>query len=153
MTPLDIYQTKLNDKIFVKDSYYRIEKINEADLTSNKLTDIQLIKELGGYYKILPPAPEYFILKGEGTYPVLVAPVALQVYISTLQYLVCSNQSLGTVYQYGGGGILYEYATVVSDPNSLTPSFIPQGTYLKDPTTNKTFVVINNYGQIIEEPC
>ena len=153
MTPLDVYETKLNDKIFVKDAYYRIEKINEADLTSNKLTDFQLIKELGGYYKVIPPAPEYFVLGGQSSYPVLVAPTAIQVYISSDKYSTCSNQNIGTVYQYGNLATLVEYGTVVSNPSTFSPSFIPQGFYLKDPNTNKTFVVINNYGQIIEDPC
>ncbi len=31
--------------------------------------------------------------------------------------------------------------------------YVAQGTYLKSPITNKIFVVINNYGQIIEDPC
>ena len=152
MTPLDIYRTKLNDKIFVKDAYYRIEKINEADLVSNKLTDIQLIKELGGYYKIVPPSPLYFVTSGQTTYPTLSSPTAVSVYLSTNKASACGNQNLTTVYQYGSGA-LFNFGTIVSNPSSPTPSYIPQGTYVKDSITNNTYVVINSYGQIIEDPC
>ena len=51
LTPNDIGQLNLTDKIFVKDSMYRIEKITGASLTENKLTEVSLIKELnGGFY-------------------------------------------------------------------------------------------------------
>ena len=51
LTPNDIGQLKLTDKIFVKDSMYRIEKITGASLTEKKLTEVSLIKELdGGFY-------------------------------------------------------------------------------------------------------
>jgi len=51
LTPTDIGDIDLRDKIFVKDSMYRIEKITGASLTDDKLTDVVLIKELnGGFY-------------------------------------------------------------------------------------------------------
>ncbi len=154
-TPLDVYNTKYNDKIFLKDSYYRIEKIEEADLVDNKLTDISLIKERGGYYKITPPSPEYLITQGQGTYPVLVAPVALNVISSGDKDTLCAGGGVGqTIYQYGGGLILYEGSTVVTAIGTVgNIPYVAQGTYLKSPITNKIFVVINNYGQIIEDPC
>ena len=154
-TPLDVYETKLNDKVFIKDSYYRIEKINEADLVNNKLTDISLIKERGGYYKVIPPSPEYLITQGQGTYPVLVAPVPLVVSLSSSQETLCAGGGTSTtIYQYGGGAQLYEGSTVVTSIGGIgNIPYVPQGTYLKSPITNKIFVVINNYGQIIEDPC
>ena len=154
-TPLDVYNTKYNDKIFLKDSYYRIEKIEEADLVDNKLTDISLIKERGGYYKIIPPSPEYLITQGQGTYPVLVAPVALNVISSGDKDILCAGGGVGqTIYQYGGGLQLYEGSTVVTGIGTVgNIPYVAQGTYLKSPITNKIFVVINNYGQIIEDPC
>lgn len=59
LEPQDIGQLKLNDKIFVKDQNWRIEKITDADLTKPKLVEVTLIKELGGYYDENPPAPTY----------------------------------------------------------------------------------------------
>ena len=51
LTPTDIGMLDLRDKIFVKDSMYRIEKISGASLTEDKLTEVVLIKELnGGFY-------------------------------------------------------------------------------------------------------
>jgi len=51
LTPTEVGNIKITDRIFVKDSYYRIEKITGASLTEDKLTDVVLIKELnGGFY-------------------------------------------------------------------------------------------------------
>jgi hypothetical protein len=152
-TPLDLYKTKLNDKVFVKDSYYRIEKINEGDLVNNKLTDIQLIKERGGYYKVIPPPPQYFVTSAKSTFPVLLPPTGISAYVSIDKNLVCNNTpfTLTTVYQFGSSTQLYEGGSVSFSPSGT--GFIPQGTYIKDATTNKVFVVINNYGEIIEDQC
>lgn len=59
LEPKDIGELKLNDKIFVKDNYWRIEKVEDADLVNPKLTEVSLFKELGGFYDKLPPAPDY----------------------------------------------------------------------------------------------
>lgn len=152
-TPLDIYRTRLNDKIFLKDSYYRIEKINEADLVNNKLTDIQLIKERGGYYKVIPPSPQYFIPFPQQTYPILQTPTAISAYVSTNKNLVCisSLTVLTTVYQYGTSTTLQNLNSL--SPNSNGNGFLPQGTFVKDAVTNQVFVVINRYGEIILDPC
>jgi len=51
LSPNDIGQLNLRDKIFVKDSMYRIESIRGASLTEKKSTEVVLIKELnGGFY-------------------------------------------------------------------------------------------------------
>jgi len=51
LSPNDIGQLQLTDKIFVKDSMYRIEKIVDASLTEKKSTEVSLIKELdGGFF-------------------------------------------------------------------------------------------------------
>ena len=56
LTPQDIGQLNINDKIFIKDSMYRIEKITGASLTEKKLTEVSLIKQIGGgfYYTESP---------------------------------------------------------------------------------------------------
>ncbi len=61
LQPNEVGQISLTDKIFVKDSFYRIEKINEASLTDDKLTEVVLIKDLGGFEYTTPPAPTYDI--------------------------------------------------------------------------------------------
>ena len=56
LTPQDIGQLNINDRIYVKDSMYRIEKITGASLTEKKLTEVSLIKQLGGgFYWLDPP--------------------------------------------------------------------------------------------------
>lgn len=150
MTPLDVTQTKLNDKIFIKDSFYRIEKITEGNLVENKLTDISLIKERGGYYKVIPPSPYYYV-NPSNTFPLIVAPNPITVYISTRQQEVCLGvTTTQTVYVYNGS-TLFNGATVVDNPSSNTP--IPQGTFLRDTTSSQTYVVINNTGQVITDNC
>jgi hypothetical protein len=56
LTPQDIGQLKINDRIFVKDSFYRVEKITGASLTETKMTEVSLIKQIGGgfYWFDLP---------------------------------------------------------------------------------------------------
>jgi hypothetical protein len=150
MTPLDVTQTKLNDKIFIKDSFYRIEKITEGNLVENKLTDISLIKERGGYYKVIPPSPYYYV-NPSNTFPLIVAPNPITVYISSRQQEVCLGvATTQTVYVYNGS-TLFNGATVVDNPSSNTP--IPQGTFLRDTTSSQTYVVINNTGQVIIDNC
>ena len=56
LSPNDIGQLKLTDKIFVKDSMYRIENITDASLTEKKSTEVTLIKELnGGFFYVESP--------------------------------------------------------------------------------------------------
>lgn len=42
----DFYSVKFSDRIFIKDSYWRILKINEFQPNKDELTEIELIKEL-----------------------------------------------------------------------------------------------------------
>jgi len=59
LEPKDIGEIKLNDKIFVKNNFWRIESIEDADLVNPSLVKVKLVKELGGFYDKQPPAPEY----------------------------------------------------------------------------------------------
>jgi len=59
LEPKDIGEIKLNDKIFIKDNFWRIEKIEDADLVNPKLTEVSLLKEITGFYDKQPPAPDY----------------------------------------------------------------------------------------------
>ena len=58
MKPIEYYDLRLNDKIFVHDSFFTIERINDANLVNRDLTKISLIKESSPYYKIEPPADQ-----------------------------------------------------------------------------------------------
>jgi hypothetical protein len=152
MEPLTIYDTDLRDKIFVKDAFYRIEKINEADLVSPKLTEISLIKERGGYYKVEPPSPYYFY-SGNTAYPTPIGLFTGTTFISTSKDDVCDGTALT-------GTVLTLSPLPLNDLDSvylvgISPSFttIPIGTYLRETTGSTTFVVINNISQILEDPC
>jgi hypothetical protein len=149
--PLDIYETSLTDKIFIKDSFYRIEKINEGNLIEPTLTEVSLIKERGGYYKIEPPSPFYFV-EPNAPYPSFSGINVFTSFISLDSFLVCSGTApVTSIFKQGSGpfqdgSILYTY-------NGTTYVPVPQGTFVRQTTLPDTYVVINNIGQIIQATC
>jgi len=50
LTPEDIAQFKYNDKVFVQNSYYRINKITSYALGKNQSTKVELIKSIEGVF-------------------------------------------------------------------------------------------------------
>jgi hypothetical protein len=152
MEPLTIYDTDLRDKIFIKDAFYRIEKINEADLVSAKLTEISLIKERGGYYKVEPPSPYYFY-SGNTAYPIPSGIFTGTTFISTSKDEVCDGTAptatIATLSPLPLSDLDNVYLVGISPPYTT----IPVGSYLRETTGSTTFVVINNISQILEETC
>lgn len=63
--PLEIKDIKLNDLVYVKDTFWRVERIVDADLVNKKLVEVYLIKELSGFIWSDPPAPIYDIYPNE----------------------------------------------------------------------------------------
>lgn len=59
LEPKDVGDIELNDKIYVKDNFWRVEKIEDADLINPKLTTVSLLKEITGFYDKQPPSPTY----------------------------------------------------------------------------------------------
>lgn len=152
MKPIDIYETDLRDKIFVKDAFYRIEKINEANLVQPKLTEISLIKERGGYYKVEPPSPYYFY-SGNTAYPTFVGLFSATTYVSTIQQDVCDGTAPIETYVTFSPLPLNNLESVYEYIAPFTFNPIPVGTYLRETTGSTTFVVINNISQILEDDC
>lgn len=151
MKPLDLYETKLTDKIYVKDSFYRIEKITDGDLVNDKLTDISLIKERGGYYKITPPSP-YYTLSGNTPYP------GPQLFFTDVCYTgvtigpVCSGTTpTQTLITFGVSGFSNNQVVYYDSGGVYTP--VPIGVYLRPTGGTDTFVVINIQGTILEQDC
>ena len=66
--PKDIGDINLSDKIYVKDNFWRIENIEDADLVNPSLVEISLIKDITGFYDKQPPAPVYSITPNQ-SYP------------------------------------------------------------------------------------
>ena len=153
MRPTDVYDIKLTDKIYVKDSFYRIEIINEADLIDNKLTEVSMIKERGGYYKVTPPAP-YYAISGNTPYPdVLVPSQSIVCYTGTTSPPVCtSGAPTTTVVTFAGSPGLNPNQQVYFD-YTLYYGPAPLGTFLKYTADTQTYVVINNIGEIIPYTC
>ena len=149
--PLDIYDTKLTDKIFVKDSFYRIEKINEADLIQNKLTECSLIKERGGYYKVIPPAP-YYAISGNTPYPGLLSAYTVICYTGTTQQPVClGNTPTVVLTTFGTSGLTNLQQVYWDTGTEYRP--VNLGTYIRYTADTNSYVVINNIGEILSQTC
>jgi hypothetical protein len=151
--PIDIVEYKLTDKIFVKESFYQIEKINEGDLLNDKLTEVSLIKERGGYYKVEPPAPIY-TLSGNTPYPGFQPAFNILCYTGNVQSDVCNSTSPQTILYSFGPGTFVTGQRVYYDTGTQL-SLVPIGTFLKDATGLgfPTFVVADNQGRVIQINC
>jgi hypothetical protein len=151
LSPVDIYQTSLRDKIYIKDSYYTIEKINEADLVNKKLTEVMFIKDRVPYYRVEPPAP-FYPISGNTPYPGLGLFTVVTCFVGS-QTDVCNGSAtiepitvLGTV--TGLNNLLKVY-----EDTGTTLSLLPMGTYLRDISSSDLYVVIDNYGRILQTSC
>ncbi len=149
--PIDIHNIKLNDKIFIKDGNYTIEKITDANLVDKVLTEISLIKDIFPYYKTEPPAPFYFISPNE-PYPGLEPAFNYMAYVSTNETQVCNGTtpSLTEIVVFGG---IVENGSRVWYENGGSYSVIPLGTFVRTTTSADTYVVVDNYGTILQYNC
>ena len=148
--PIDVYETQLNDKIFIKDANYTIEKITDADLVNKGLTTISLIKDTQPYYRIEPPAPIYALTPNQ-SYPGFVAPFIELCYTGTTAEPVCnSTANLGTLLIFGSTP-LQNFDQAWYDTGT-TIAKLPLGTFIKQQTIigAPTFVVVDNFGRILE---
>jgi hypothetical protein len=155
MRPTDIYDTKLTDKIYVKDSFWRIEVINEADLVNEKLTEVSLIKERGGYYKVEPPAPFYGV-SGNTPYPAITISFStISAFTDTDAYKVCvSGATLTATTVFRASATSYNDLDIVYyNPSPLVFEVFPVGTFIRQSGTTDTYVVINTTGEIIPYDC
>lgn len=149
-TPIDVYETKLSDKIFLKDTNYTIEKITDANLVNKTLTSISLIKDTVPYYKIEPPSPIYALEPNEA-YPSLQPAYTTLCYTGTTPTNVCnSTANIGTILTFGTG-ILDNFSQVWFD-TGVSYQILPLGTFIKQQTIigAPTYVVADNYGRILE---
>ena len=151
-TPLTVYDTKLSDKIFIKDANYTIERINDADLTNKKLTSINLIKDIVPYYKIEAPAPIYALDPNEA-YPGIEPAFNTLCYVAFGQDTVCNETApLETVITFGTG-TLENFRQVYFDTGTSYQIY-PAGTYLRQASpASQVFVVVDNFGRILEYNC
>jgi len=151
LKPLDIYDTSLTDKIWVKDSFYRIEKITDADLMFPKLTDVSLIKERSGYYRTDLVAP-YNVLSGNTPHPGPLSAYTANTYTATTISPVCDETAnIGNVTTFGITGFT-NYQEVWYDKGAVMAP-LPLGTYLKPVGDTTTYVVIDKSGRILEQEC
>ena len=150
--PLDVYETKLNDKIWIKDSWFTIEKITDADLVNKRNTQISLIKESIPYYRVEPPAPIYAITPNQA-YPFPQPFYNIVCYVSTDQDQVCAGTTpnLTTVYTFGPPTLNNLDKVYIDTGTSF--QLIPMGTYIRAQTDTTTYVVADTYGRILEIPC
>lgn len=158
LRPTDIYDTSLTDKIFCKDSFWRIEKINDANLIEEKLTEVSLIKERGGYYKYEPPAP-FYSLSGNTPYPgpIPFTPSTISAFTGTSAFNVCgTGATTGETFVMLTGLTGFSTFDIVNFAvTSPLPGYVvfPQGTFLRQIGSSQTFVVANTTGQIVPYDC
>lgn len=151
MTPLDIYDISLKDKMFIKDTFYTIEKINEANLVDRKLTDITFIKDRLPYYKIVPPSPVYSI-SGNTPYPGVEPIFYTNCYVSSEKDDVCNGTAtIETVYTFGFG-TLQDFDKVYYDTGTQYKLYT-KGTYIRQTSSSDLYVVADIYGRIITQYC
>jgi hypothetical protein len=151
--PIDVYETNVNDKIFIKDANYSIEKITDANLVNKTLTKISLIKDITPYYKVEPPSPIYFVEPNEG-YPGVQPSFTTLCYTGLTSTPVCnSTANVGSILTFGTG-VIENYSEVWYDTGTAY-SPLPIGTYLKQQSVPgaDTFVVVDNYGHILQINC
>lgn len=151
-TPLDVYETSLKDKVWIKDANYTIEKITDANLVNKGMVKISLIKNTFPYYKITPPPPVYVYPPNE-PYPTPEPAFISLCFVSTDQNAVCNGSApLENVLSFGTGGVLQNLEKVYYDTGT-SYAIYPVGTYIRQTTSTTTFVVIDNYGRILQTPC
>jgi hypothetical protein len=150
-SPIFVYETKLNDKIFIKDANYTIEKINEADLVNKKLTEVSLIKERTPYYKIIPPPPNYS-LEPNTPYPGVEPAFTTLCYVDFDLDTVCNGTAPLLNILTFGTGTFSPFDEVYYDTGT-TMTKLPMGNYLRPVTSSQAWVVIDTYGRILEQNC
>lgn len=151
LTPIDIYDTSLRDKIWIKDANYTIEKINEADLVNKKITEVFLIKERTPYYKVIPPPPIQGIQPNQ-SYPVPGLFNDQSCFIGSQTDVCNGTADIETIKILGGTGGLDNFLKVYSS-TGFSLVLVPMGTYLRQTTSSTTFVVVDIYGRILETNC
>jgi hypothetical protein len=149
--PLDVYETSLQDKIWIKDAWYTIEKITDANLVNKTLTEIALIKEQTPYYKIEAPAPVYVLDPNEPYRPV--EPTFIDgAFYSTDPDLVCAGTApIENILSFGTGTL--ENLRKVYYDTGTAWALVPMGTYIRQTSSSTTFVVADTYGRILEYDC
>jgi len=149
--PIEVYETSLRDKIFIKDANWTIERINDADLVNRKITEVQLIKDKVPYYKIIPPAPFYSLQPNE-PYPGVEPAFTTLCYVSFDKDEVCGGTApLVNILTFGTG--TFSPFDVVYFDNGIAMVKLGQGNYLRPVTSPDTWIVIDNYGRILQTNC
>lgn len=150
--PILLYQTSLKDSIFIKDANYTIEKITDGDYTNFKMTQVSLIKNKTPYYRIDPPPPVYGI-EWNQPYPTVEPAYEFTCYVSFDKDEVCSSTA-PIINLTSFGPTLNNFDKVYYDTGTSL-ALLPQGNYLRLQTSppSDMFVVIDNYGRILEQTC
>lgn len=149
--PLEIGQINLTDNIFVKDAWYQIERVNEADLISWKLTEVSLLKQVVEYNKINPPSPFYIVDPNEA-YPSSGTIYPISGRVVSDQFQICNGFYSATTF-YSSCDPLTDFCFVYFDAAGTQP--IPRGFYVQAVTGDTTYVysTVNNLGLVLQNDC
>lgn len=146
--PIEIGEIDLRDRIFIKDSYFTIERVNEADLVDWKSTEVSLIKEVVPYYKIQPPPPVHSI-QPNSPYPDASTLFPLSAYVSTDQFQLCGGGLTGQTI-YCSTPTIADLSFVYQD--ALFTPFIT-GYFFQETSATTVYSTINLLGQVTQNDC
>lgn len=140
MSPQYYSELKLTDKIFIKDASYRIDRIENANLTEPDYTTITLIKDLKSYYKTTLYAPDLGLTPNV-PYPTIPPPTLYSfTAVSNFDdFLVCDRDTpLVTYYSTNPSGLVVG-ATIYDDAGGTT--LADTGLYLRLTGSTSIFVI------------
>ena len=146
--PIEIGELDLRDRVFVKDSWFSIERVNEADLVNWKTTEVSLIKEVVPYNKIIPPAPSHNITPNQA-YPASGSIFSLSAYVTNDQFAICNSTLTGQTI-WASTASLADFSFVYQDAFG-TP--YQTGIYIQETSGTTVFSTINNLGQVLNNSC
>ena len=140
MSPKYYSDLKLTDKIWVKDSSYRIDSIRNANLVEPASTEITLIKDLQLYYKDTLWAPAVGIAPN-APYPsdpsCIVYPVVCVFNFDS--FLVCDRDTpVDTFYSTDASGLV-DGAFIYTTSGCTNP--VETGLYLRETGSTENFVI------------
>lgn len=146
--PIEIGQLDFRDRIFIKDSYFLIERVSEADLVDWKSTEVSLLKEVVPYNKIEPPAPNHSIYPNQPI-PASGSIYTLSAYVTTDQFAICNTTLTGQTI-YASTPTIADFSIVYVD-NVGTP--YPLGYYIQETSATTVFSTVNYFGLVLQNDC
>ena len=110
-----------------------------------------MIKERGGYYKVIPPSP-FYAISGNTPYQGITSAYTVNCFTATTISPVCvGSASTVNLTTFGISGLTNLQQVYFNTGTEYRP--VNTGTYLRFTGDTTTYVVINNKGEILQQNC